>query len=75
MKPLSPSTQQADPASPSPSVKKPITSWIVTGVLLIVAGIAMIPTMFLAAIGGGFILGGIAVITSAMLRMSQREDG
>lgn len=74
MKTTSTSTPQEEPVASSPAAKKGATTWIVTGVLLILAGIAMIPTVFLAAIGGGFILGGVAVITSGILRTSQRED-
>lgn len=62
-------SSQPEPASPA--VKKASTSWIVTGVLLIIAGIAMIPTVALTAIGLGLILLGIAVITSAFLRVAR----
>ncbi len=54
-----------------PTVKKAATSWIVTGTVLIVAGAIMLPTVVLTAIGAGFILGGIAVITAAYLRTNR----
>lgn len=53
--------------------KKPVVSWYVTGVSLIVVGAVLIPTMFLTAIGVGLILGGVAVTASAYLRDHYRD--
>ncbi|MBN8421919.1 MAG: hypothetical protein J0L73_23580 [Verrucomicrobia bacterium] len=58
---------------PTASAVKKRTSWYVTGVALIVGGAALIPTMFLAAIGGGLILVGIATITAAFIQTHRRQ--
>lgn len=67
-----PTTPPSSDNTNTPStVKKAASSWVITGVVLIVAGIIMIPTMFLTGIGIGFILAGIATVTAAYLRTNR----
>ncbi|WP_395746856.1 hypothetical protein [Prosthecobacter sp.] len=65
------SSKTPPPAAATAPVNKR-TSWYLTGLALIVAGVACIPTMFLAAIGGGLILIGIATITAAFIQTHRR---
>ncbi|WP_395736502.1 hypothetical protein [Prosthecobacter sp.] len=66
-------TLSSEPHPPSATVVKKRTAWYGTGVALIVAGIAIIPTIALAAIGGGLILVGIATITAAYIQGHPRD--
>lgn len=47
-----------------------MSSWLVAGASLIVAGIVMIPFNVLTAVGIGCIIGGLSVIGSAYIRFS-----
>lgn len=55
----------------TPSIKPthgPLSAWIATGVFLIVAGAAMLPSTTLISVGIGCIIGGFSVIGAAFMR-------
>jgi|GEM_PF-6266110 len=66
-------TLSSQTPTPTASPVKKRTSWYVTGLLLIGVGVAFIPTVFLAAVGLGLILVGIATITAGYIQTHRRQ--
>ncbi|MGV3663780.1 MAG: hypothetical protein ACO1TE_26655 [Prosthecobacter sp.] len=60
------------PTSTTPS-KKPATSWIISGIALLIFGLGLLPTLFMTPVGLALMLGGVAVLTAAYLR-THRDD-
>lgn len=50
------------------SSKRPSSTWMAAGIVLIIAGLAMIPVNVVTPVGIGFIVGGLCVIGAAFCK-------